>query len=78
MATTITQSFLELKRNLNIADLQSETVSTRKNSVRKVLEADLTGVNNNVVVANVRRSSIYLICRRAFKKIFDITYKNTF
>ena len=44
MATTIQQSFLELKQNLEITDLQEATVSTRQKRVREVIEAgiDLT------------------------------------
>lgn len=35
MATTITQSFTKLKQNLEISDLQEETVSTRQTNVRE-------------------------------------------
>lgn len=41
MATTIQQSFLELKQNLEITDLQEATVSTRQKSVRGVVEAGI-------------------------------------
>ncbi len=42
MATTIAQAFLKLKGNLEITGLQTATVSTRQQSVRKVMEAGLT------------------------------------
>src|SRR3989338_7793620 len=41
MATTIPQSFLKLKQNLEISDLQEATVSTRQKSVRGVIEAGI-------------------------------------
>lgn len=41
MATTIQQSFLGLKQNLEITDLQEATVSTRQKSVRDVIEAGI-------------------------------------
>ncbi len=46
MATTISQSFQELKENLQITGLQAETVSTRQTNIRKVLKADLTVVDD--------------------------------
>ena len=42
MATTIPQAFQKLKSNLEITDLQQETVSARQKSVRDVVEAGLT------------------------------------
>ena len=42
MATTIQQSFLKLKQNLEITDLQEATVSTRQKSVRGVIEAGIS------------------------------------
>lgn len=42
MATTIAQSFAKLRSNLEITDLQQETVSTRQTSIREVLAAELT------------------------------------
>lgn len=44
MATAIPQSFLKLKQNLEITDLQASTVSTRQNSVREVMEAWIVDV----------------------------------
>ena len=42
MATTIPQSFLKLKQNLEITGLQESTVSTRQTNIRNVIDADLT------------------------------------
>jgi len=39
MATTVQQSFLTLKQNLEITGLQEATISTRQTSVRAVMEA---------------------------------------
>lgn len=41
MATTISQSFLKMKQNLEISDLQVTTVSTRQQNIRRVIEADI-------------------------------------
>ena len=41
MATTVKQGFNTLRSNLEITDLQQETVSTRHKNVRKAVEADL-------------------------------------
>ncbi|MBI4668150.1 MAG: hypothetical protein HY747_03015 [Elusimicrobia bacterium] len=45
MATAIPQSFLKLKQNLEISDLQEATVSTRQQSVRGVIEAGINLVD---------------------------------
>ena len=42
MATTIQQSFLVFKQNLEITGLQTSTVSTRQKSVREVMDVDLS------------------------------------
>ena len=42
MARTITQGFDQLRQNLEITDLQAETVSTRQQSVRSALDDGLT------------------------------------
>lgn len=42
MATTIPQSFLKFKQNLEITGLQASTVSTRQKNVRDVVEKELT------------------------------------
>ena len=42
MATTIPQSFSQLRSNLEITNLQASTVSTRQQTVRKEMEAGMT------------------------------------
>lgn len=45
MATTIQQSFLKLKQNVEITDLQEAVISTRQKSVREVIEAGINLVD---------------------------------
>lgn len=71
MATTIKQSFLELKANLNITDLQTETVSTRQNSVRKVVEADLT-VEDSFLTGSYSRNTMIAPLKEADIDIFFV------
>ena len=69
MATTITQSFEQLKRNLEITGLQKETVSTRQTNIREVLESDLdvldsflTGsYSRNTMIAPLSEADIDII-----------------
>lgn len=58
MATTITQSFLDLKQNLNITGLQTETVSTRQTNVRRVMEAGLTVLDTFLTGSYIRSTMI--------------------
>jgi Second Messenger Oligonucleotide or Dinucleotide Synthetase domain len=57
MATTIKQSFSELKANLEITTLQSSTVSTRQKNVREVMEAGLD-VTDSFLTGSYRRSTL--------------------
>jgi len=57
MATTVKQSFQKLKENLEITGLQEETVSTRQNSVREVLDAGLV-VNESFLTGSYSRSTM--------------------
>lgn len=57
MATTIKQSFLDLKSKLQITGLQSETVSTRQKNVREVLDAGLT-VKESFLTGSYARSTM--------------------
>ena len=45
MATTIQQSFLKLKQNVEITDLQEVVISTRQKSVREVIEGGINLVD---------------------------------
>lgn len=57
MATTIIQSFLQFKSNLEITDLQQQTVSTRQQNVRDAMAADLT-VLDSFLTGSYRRSTM--------------------
>lgn len=57
MATTINQSFQQLKANLEITGLQQQTVSTRQQNVRDAATADLT-VLDTFLTGSYRRSTM--------------------
>lgn len=71
MATTISQSFLGLKQNLNITDLQTTTVSTRQTSVRKVVEAGLT-VRDSFLTGSYSRNTMIAPLSEADIDIFFV------
>src|SRR5579862_5087775 len=68
MATTITQSFQELRQNLQITGLQQASVSSRQENVRKALEVGLTltdpysfltgSYNRNTMIAPLKEADI--------------------
>lgn len=57
MATTISNSFLQLKSNLEITGLQQATVSTRQKNVRDALINDFT-VLDSFLTGSYRRSTM--------------------
>jgi hypothetical protein len=57
MARTITQGFEQLRQSLEITGLQSETVSTRQQSVRSALDDGLT-VLETFLTGSYRRSTM--------------------
>ncbi|MFZ6848093.1 CBASS oligonucleotide cyclase [Undibacterium sp. RuRC25W] len=57
MATTINQSFQQLKANLEITGLQQQTVSTRQQNVRDAVTTDLT-VLDTFLTGSYRRSTM--------------------
>lgn len=57
MARTITQGFEQLRQNLEITGLQSETVSTRQQSVRSVLDDGLT-ILETFLTGSYRRNTM--------------------
>jgi hypothetical protein len=57
MATTIKASFEKLRQNLEITGLQKEVVSTRQQSVRDVIEADMT-VLDSFLTGSYSRSTM--------------------
>lgn len=80
MATTIKQSFQRLKENLEITELQEETVSTRQKSVREVLDAGLT-VNESFLTGSYSRSTMIAPLSDADVDIFavlDVKYYHNY
>lgn len=71
MATTIQQSFLKLKQNLEITGLQQSTVSTRQNSVREVMEAGLN-VKDSFLTGSYSRSTMIAPLKEADVDIFFV------
>lgn len=71
MATTIQQSFQKLKENLEITTLQTNTVSTRQNNVRTVVEAHLT-VLDSFLTGSYSRSTMIAPLKEADVDIFVV------
>lgn len=71
MATTINQSFLQFKSNLEITDLQLQTVSTRQQNVRDAMAADLT-VLDSFLTGSYRRSTMIAPLSNADIDIFVV------
>lgn len=58
MATTIPQSFLKLKQNLEITGFQESTVSTRQTNIRNVIEAGMDVVDSFLTGSYSRKTMI--------------------
>ncbi len=58
MPTTIASAFEQFRRNLEITDLQSETVATRHNGVRDVLKSGMTVVEDFLTGSYARSTMI--------------------
>lgn len=71
MATTIKQSFAELRRNLEITDLQASTVSTRQSKVREVMEDGMT-VLDSFLVGSYQRNTMIRPLKEADVDIFVV------
>jgi hypothetical protein len=71
MATTIQQSFLKLKTNLEITELQAATVSTRQTSVREVVEAGID-VLDSFLTGSYSRSTMIAPLTKADIDIFFV------
>lgn len=71
MVTTINQAFLQLKQNLQITELQTETVSTRQKNVRSVLEAGLS-VNDTFLTGSYSRNTMIAPLSDADVDIFAV------
>jgi hypothetical protein len=80
MATTVQQGFLLLKSNLEITDLQSETVSTRQARVREVMQAGLQ-VKDSFLTGSYARDTMIAPLKEADIDIFCVlenTYFNSY
>ena len=71
MATAVKQAFQVFKQNLEITDLQSETVSSRQQAVRKVIEAGMT-VNDSFLTGSYSRSTMIAPLSEADIDIFFV------
>lgn len=71
MATTVPQSFLKLKENLEITDLQETTVSTRQNNVREAVKAELS-VLDSFLTGSYSRSTMIAPLKEADVDIFVV------
>lgn len=71
MPTTINEGFRQLRRNLEITDLQEETVSGRQQSVRDAVEGDLT-VLDTFLTGSYRRSTMVAPLSEADVDIFVV------
>lgn len=71
MPTTILQGFEKLRENLEITDLQESTVSTRQESVRGVVEAEMT-VKESFLTGSYRRSTMVAPLKEADVDVFIV------
>jgi len=71
MPTTILQAFQRLKGNLEITDLQKETVSTRQQSVRTVVESGLP-VEDSFLAGSYSRKTMIAPLKEADVDIFVV------
>lgn len=77
MAKTINQSFLEIKSNLNITDLQTSIVSTRQSNIRKVIENEIT-VNDSFLSGSYSRNTMIAPLSESDIDIFFILHSTYF
>lgn len=71
MPTTINQSFLVFKTNLEITDLQQSTVSTRQTNVRSIAESGLT-VSDSFLTGSYSRQTMIAPLKEADIDIFIV------
>ena len=71
MATTIVSGFEKLRSNLEITDLQAETVSTRQQNVRDAVAADFE-VLNSFLVGSYSRDTMIGPLKQADIDIFTV------
>src|SRR5260221_8636467 len=71
MASTIAEAFEQLRSNLEITDLQEETVSTRQQNVRKALEDDFN-ILDSFLTGSYRRNTMIAPLKEADVDIFIV------
>jgi hypothetical protein len=71
MATNIQQSFQKLKDNLNITNLQEQTVTTRQKNVREVMNAGFN-ILDSFVTGSYRRGTMIAPLKEADVDIFVV------
>lgn len=71
MATTIAGAFATLSSNLEISNLQAETVSTRQQNVRAVIEKDFS-VLDSFLTGSYRRNTMIAPLKEADVDIFMV------
>jgi len=71
MATTINESFLQFKRNLEITEPQSSVVSTRQDSVKSVIEAGMD-VLDSFLTGSYKRHTMIAPLQEADIDIFVV------
>src|SRR6266702_838803 len=77
MAISIPQAFQTLKTNLEITDLQAETVSTRQQNVRKVVEDGLT-VTDSFLTGSYKRNTMIAPLSEADVDVFMVLENSYF
>ena len=77
MASTIEQSFAQLSRNLEITSLQGETVSTRQNRVRDVMQAGFN-VQNTFLTGSYARNTMISPLTQADIDVFCVLDNSAF
>lgn len=80
MATTIQQSFLKFKQNLEITALQASVVSTRQTNIREVLEGELS-ILDSFLTGSYQRNTMIAPLEKADIDIFfvlDSKYFNNY
>lgn len=71
MATTINESFIQFKRNLEITELQSSVVSARQNSVKAVVETNMD-VLDSFLTGSYKRNTLIAPLQEADIDIFVV------
>lgn len=71
MASTINESFLQFKSNLEITELQSAVVSTRQNNVRSAVETDME-VSDSFLTGSYKRNTMITPLKEADIDVFVV------